>query len=68
MTGLWTNITDEMIDQARAEEDEKKRQREEEENELMKAVMLSGKDGGPRGASEEVETKATIDKGNKQAG
>ena len=34
----------------------------------MKAAMLSGKDGGPRGDSEEVETKATIDKGNKQAG
>ena len=68
MTGLWTNITDEMIEQAKAEDEEKKRQREEEENELMKAAMLSGKDGGPRGASEEVETKATIDKGNKQAG
>ena len=57
-----------MIEQAKVEDEEKKRQREEEENELMKAAMLSGKDGGPRGASEEVETKATIDKGNKQVG
>lgn len=67
MTGLWTNITDEMIDAAEKEDEEKKRQREEEENELMKAVMLSGKDGGTGGSAEKTETEATIDKGNKGA-
>ena len=61
VVGMWTNITDEMIDKAKKEADEEKKQREEEENELMTAALSGGK-------SDEKETENTIDPGNKKYG
>lgn len=68
MTGLWTNITDDMIKQADEEDEELKRQKKEERAELTRmANDIIGGGGGTDGTDSQDPTSDTIDQGNKQA-
>lgn len=70
MTGLWTNITDEMIDAAEKEDEEKKKQEKEDKEELLNAALQSGNGGktNVHELSKTNEAEAAIDEGNKKAG
>lgn len=59
MVGLWTNITDEMIEEAEKEDKERKEKEAEEENEMKDYIdkMKGGNDDG-----EHVETVEKVDK------
>lgn len=64
ITGLWTNITDDMIEEA---QDEEKKQAEEEEN-AKQELMNSISKGANNEPFEKNTSESPIDEGNKQAG
>lgn len=45
LTGLWSNITDEMIEEAKKEDAEKKEQEKQDQDELLSFMKNGGKDG-----------------------
>ena len=63
ITGLWTNITDEMIQDAYEEDKRKEEEESENRNELMAAALGSGDNVFTKEAGE-----SPIDKSNKNAG
>lgn len=65
IVGIWSNITDEMIEQAEKEEEQKAKEEKEEEEELRRAAFEGGNLNVP---TKETETAETIDKGNKAVG
>lgn len=69
ITGIWTNITDDMIEEA-DEEDKKKKEEEQEEKEELENMTnsIAGGNGNAIQNDSEKETTASIDEGNKRAG
>lgn len=63
ITGLWTNITDEMIQEAYNEDKRRETEENENRNELMAAALGSGDNVFTKEAGE-----SPIDKSNKNAG
>ena len=59
ISGMWTNITDQMIEDADKEDEEKKKQQEEEESELESGVNNLFK-------KDEEENVKNIEEGNKE--
>lgn len=65
LTGLWTNITDKMIEEAEEEDERRKKEEEEDKEELLMAAMTSG--GNSNESAKDNPAASSIDKGNKAA-
>lgn len=64
ITGMWSNITDEMIEEAEKEDEQRTQQEKEDKEALLNALKESG--GMSNEITPKTETEATIDKSNKK--
>lgn len=67
LTGLWTSITDEMIEEATQKDKEREAEEEENKKELERMAEMGGAEFETVKQTSEYETETAVDEGTKRA-